>query len=86
MPNISVMPPFDESPSFEITVRVTSMDLARAVASLLVRSDLYARVDGLCIATGGDGGLNGESSFETVPGPGPCPTGSWLGGPRRVGT
>ncbi|MHC4375969.1 MAG: hypothetical protein ACYS26_05160 [Planctomycetota bacterium] len=80
------MHPLDESPCFEITVRVTSMDLARAVASLLVRSDLYDRVDGLCIAAGGDGGLVGESPFEPARGPGPRSTGGWSGASRRLGT
>lgn len=80
------MHPLDESSSFEITVRVTSMDLARAVASLLIRSDLYERLDGLCIACGGDGAVGGEAPFEPARGQGPRPTGGWVDGSRRLGT
>lgn len=75
----------DDPTHFEITVRVTSMDTARAVAALLIRSELYDRVDDLCIATDLDSGAL-EGPFGSPSGDGPQAPSAWGDEPRRTGT
>jgi hypothetical protein len=88
------MDPFADSPSFEITIRVSSADLARDVAALLIRSKLYDRIEGLCIAT--DERSAAEEASEAVRPleggsaradrwPGPRGPNDWCQDPRRLG-